>query len=344
MGSFGLGATTFDFIQHFYVNPQNAIDAPDIGFMDNVDVMQRVPPMFVMLSSVFLTMQILGVILMSNPRTMLKEPEHRMTASLGSTTLMHPEDSQLGRLSISSLSPDAVIPVQECNEVLTPSQALCTVAFWHLFAISMLNVIVFLFIVSEWKELMGSVGIDDDYFKSMVGSVAALCNGICRVLWGLYYDWNRSFALSMATMTVLLTAFIGAIALRAVRSKLLCSIWFVVLFCCIGGSYSLYPKAIVRIYGTTYSGAIIGYLLLAEIPAVFVFVVICNETKSISESQGELSWRTMTMTLISFLSAILSISYRMPSQNEGQDGDHNDYHKMPATIPILTEPQQTERD
>ncbi len=73
---------------------------------------------------------------------------------------------------------------------------------------------------------------------------------------------------------------------------------------------------ISSLFGYTYSGAIIGCLLLAQIPAAFTFLIITNEIQNmIHNSWGKI---TIVCAILSFISAILSITYRIPNQNNNK--------------------------
>eukprot|EP00483_Globobulimina_turgida_P009792 UN09811 len=153
--------------------------------------------------------------------------------------------------------------------------------------------------------------IDDDYFASFVGSVSAFCNGLFRIIWGVYYDWNKSFSISMGTMTMGLTIFMGTLPFCSLNAKIMIIWWYAILFACIGGSYSFYPKVVSNTFGYTYSGIIIGCLLLAQIPAAIAFLFISNALHNDKAN----SWRdvTIVMSILSFFSAILAITYKTPT-------------------------------
>ena len=102
--------------------------------------------------------------------------------------------------------------------------------FWQLFLNALTNVTVFLFFSAEWKIYANHLGVKSDSFLAIVGSASSLCNGLCRILWGLFYDWNGSFAISMGTMCIIMTIFVATLELCSVELLFQFVVSFVV-FC-----------------------------------------------------------------------------------------------------------------
>ena len=193
---FGSGAFCFDYIQTIYVNPHDAPVSNDCGFLESEYVVNRIPGLFLMLAGIYLVMQISGVLMLKDP-----PPEDGDNQESGD---FEEDRSYIGHDYRSLKSEE--LGMDKRN--YTPGEALKTWKFWQLFLNSVTNVTVFLFVSAEWKIFASDyLGIGSDSFLAIVGSVSSLCNGVCRIFWGLFYDWNGSFAISMGTMCAIMTAF-----------------------------------------------------------------------------------------------------------------------------------------
>ena len=188
---FGSGAFFFDYIQTIYVNPHGESVSNDCGFLESEYVTHRIPSLFVLLACIYLVMQVAGVLMLKDPAPDLEESDAYGDFEEDRSYIGHDYRS---------------LKSQELN--YTPCEALKTWKFWQLFFNSVSNVTVFLFVSAEWKIFANDyLGIKQDSFLAIVGSVSSLCNGVCRIFWGLFYDWNGSFAISMGTMCAIMTAF-----------------------------------------------------------------------------------------------------------------------------------------
>ena len=178
--------------------------------------------------------------------------------------------------------------------------------FWQLFLNAMTNVTVFLFFSAEWKIFASHLGVNNDSYLAIIGSASSLCNGICRIFWGLFYDWTGSFAISMGTMCIIMSIFIATLTLCSASPDIMIFIWTCVLFACIGGNYTFFPTCITETFGVKYNGVIIGLLLLAEIPSSLLFTFLCDNIQKIFGGWDNLIW---AVTGFSLASCLLSITF-----------------------------------
>lgn len=66
VGGYGLGALIFTYVQTSYLNPQNLSPNAD-GYFSSESILSRVPLLFVLLSGIYLTIQLIGCCLIFTP-------------------------------------------------------------------------------------------------------------------------------------------------------------------------------------------------------------------------------------------------------------------------------------
>lgn len=117
--------------------------------------------------------------------------------------------------------------------------------------------------------------ITNDEFLTLLGSFASFFSGVGRIAFALFFDWNKSFRITMGTVTLVMCIFICSICIandaiwkdNQLQSKAIFFVWICVLSLCNGGGYALYASAISHTFGIKNSGMILGTLFCAEVPA-----------------------------------------------------------------------------
>ena len=152
----------------------------------------------------------------------------------------------------------------------TTKEAFSSFKFYQIACIDLLNVIIISFVVSEWKIFANNyLDIENDGFLVLLGSFSSIFNVVGRVGVALLFDYSKSFKISMASVTSIMAIFISSICISDLwYSEELLFVWICVLSACTGGNYALYPSAISQAFGIKNSGVILGFVYVAELPAV----------------------------------------------------------------------------
>eukprot|EP01084_Bolivina_argentea_P320360 555827_1 len=152
--------------------------------------------------------------------------------------------------------------------------------FWSLWINNFLFSFVLMWVAAEWKEFaMLCLKIDSDQYLAIIGSVSAGLNGIGRFGWGFIYDWNKSFPISMGTMTVIVAIMVATLPMIYVwpnESKILFAIWIFIIWICVGCQYAFLPTVIAETFGAKYVGSIVGLFVWCEAPTSLL-VVVCTQ-------------------------------------------------------------------
>merc|ERR1712130_587118 len=100
----------------------------------------------------------------------------------------------------------------------------------------------------------------NDSYLAIIGSISALMNGLGRFGWGFIYDLNKSFPISMGTMTLIVSIAISTLPLinMFIQKNILFALWIFVIWICVGCQYAFLPTVIVETFGAKYAGSIVG--------------------------------------------------------------------------------------
>jgi len=241
VSGFGCGAFLFNLIQHNWVNRSGLIptihEESGVYFDWKEDtvvsgVLNQVPSLFVLQSLIFATSQILGVVFLVEPLPTDTAPTIEKIASS--------EDLLLGKFEY------------------TTTEMLQTKQFWWMLINISLNSQVVLFIATSSKTL-GEVlvpNISDGSLTLIIG-VAALFNGIGRIIWGLFGD-ATTFRAAM-TLVCMIQAVILTLLPKCTQESsfavMMCSMFF-----CVGGNFALFPLGVCTYFGPQNLGSNYGTL------------------------------------------------------------------------------------
>ena len=132
--------------------------------------------------------------------------------------------------------------------------------FWMLWAMFVLSAAAGLFTIGNYKAF-GKEFIDDDLFLALVGSLAALFNGLGRVVWGTLSDkigYKNSMFAMFGLQSLLMFTFITTSG-----NSTMFLIWVCLIYFCFGGNFSLYPTATADNFGTKNLGSNYGVVFTA---------------------------------------------------------------------------------
>lgn len=282
VSGFGLGAVLFTYMQTLYINPHNQ-PLSDSGYFEHPDVLSKVPSSFLLFGGVYMAMQVLGSLLLTNPPTTTPEsdpheinedaPQGRtnmddITASVNSETPLwgtHLTAIEESTTSFLSWTQDRVTG-------LSPWQMLKTFGFYHLWILFFLLATAVFTIATKYK-LFGQVFIKNDHFLAAVGSVSAIFNSAGRILWGVFAD-RFTYKVGLVCLTAIMATFVLTFYATVIVGKVMFTVWVCVLFFCVGGIFSLFPTAAARSFGSKYFGTNYGILFTANSLSTAVSAVI----------------------------------------------------------------------
>jgi len=287
VAGFGAGAFIFNFIIKGIANPTGLSDeAPNFVKV----ISPNIPIMFIALGLIYLVLVIGGAMMLSNP------PED--WAPEGWTPPVPSEES-----GISGLEFDR-------------SQTVRLPQFWMLWAAFALSAISGLLVIGSYSafaktELAPNVFLyvigTSDFV--LIGSLAALFNGLGRIVWGKMADiltYKKAMLLMFTSQAILLFIYFTTNFNEAYFLIITCAIFF-----CFGGNFSLFPTATSDLFGSKNLGPNYGIVFTAYGLSGFIGATMVNAFVSVFGSYLILF---IVMGIMSFGSAILAYLIKPPSR------------------------------
>ncbi|CAH8621135.1 unnamed protein product [Schistosoma intercalatum] len=249
-GGFGLGALVFTPIQTALINPNNVkVNNVTRRFTDP-DVLDRLPSAFLILGGILLFIQVIGFGLLRP-----KPTSKRASSSNTSNSNYSPKAS-------SSLNDKSSLS-REIN--ISPKQVFRYIDFYLLWCIMFCDIIPITIITSAYK-LFGQTFISDDRFLSAVATASSLFNCAGRIIWGEIVD-RVSFKLPMCTMlltwSVILITFPHISLLTGTTLKVFYTIWVLLLFFTLSGTFVIQPAATGTLFGPVHMAVNYGLIFSA---------------------------------------------------------------------------------
>jgi len=259
VAGYGLGSLVFNLVQTSYINPHNISPnetASADKYFTNPSVLSNVPHCFLVTGVIYACLQLLGVILLTDPNSMEVSDEETQIIDKAETVN------------------DDVIPVMY---EYTTFEAIKEYKLWILTVTFFFNGIVIVTGTSLYKSF-GLTFITNDRFLSIVGSVSALFNFGGRLIWGLLFDYfyyKKVMSLLVLLSTIMIGTFYFCSKVKSeTGANALFFIYVCLLFFIVGGSFSIFPAVTARCFGsdnlaTTYGVVFIGVGSSAIIGAMF---------------------------------------------------------------------------
>ncbi|XP_069119495.1 oxalate:formate antiporter-like isoform X2 [Argopecten irradians] len=295
VAGFGGGAFVFDQVQTAYLNPSNLVPGKEVGhdkYFDQNSILDRVPSMFLVLGGCYAAMQLIGVIL-------LKEAPKELTEQINRDM----EETQL-------ISSTTSVDVRDTD--LSPREVLKTKAFYMLWLLYLLNGQGIQFISALYKTY-GQTFIKDDHFLAIVGSLAAVCNGGGRIVWGVLADKVCFKVASMMSCGIFCVCLLTFSLTERVGSGLFL-VYVCVMFLSFSGNFSLLPTATAKCFGQKYYVINYGFVFTASIVTSPINVVLT------STLQASLGWYGLFFMVagFSFTSFLISMLFN-EKRPDGKD-------------------------
>ena len=227
---FGAGGFVFNYIGTKIINPKG-LQAVDGVFPQ--EIYDNFPVMLRKLAVIYFVMAFAGGAFVSTP----EKTSEQIAA----------EKKQI------KASPPSTSPVQD---------AMKTKKFWFLWSMAALTTMGSLSTAGVYKSY-GALysNLNDDAFLSMVGGLAALCNGFGRLFWGTVMD-SFGFQYPFMILTAIQSVFLVLYS-RLVYSRTLFTIATMAILFALGGTFSMMPSAVSMFFGAANGPAIYGVLFTA---------------------------------------------------------------------------------
>ena len=148
--------------------------------------------------------------------------------------------------------------------------------FWMLWGMFVLSAISGLMVIGSFAAFSRS---DPSYVIStsdfvLIGSLAALCNGAGRIVWGKFADflnYKKAMILMFLVQAVLMLIYFSTNINALYFLIITCAIFF-----CFGGNFSLFPTATADLFGSKHLGENYGIVFTAYGVAGFIGAIGVN--------------------------------------------------------------------
>ncbi|MHA1320952.1 MAG: MFS transporter, partial [Promethearchaeota archaeon] len=171
-------------------------------------------------------------------------------------------------------------------------------------------------VIGSYAAFAKSVDVGENFIYAigtsdfvLIGSLAALFNGLGRIVWGKLADmitYKKSMLIMFSTQAVLMFLYFTTNMNASYFLIITCAIYF-----CFGGNFSLFPTATADLFGSKNLGPNYGIVFTAYGVAGFIGAVGVNLFVSIFGSYLILF---IVMGLMSVGSAILAYVIKPPKQ------------------------------
>ncbi|XP_071085004.1 apicoplast pyruvate carrier 1-like [Haliotis cracherodii] len=255
VAGFGGGAFIFDYVQTWFINPDNdplPYHVDDKYYFTQEEILSQVPPVFCVLAGCYATLQVIGIMLLRDP------PEMRLVAKEDDEEEEESSLTDVGQLtSMNSQGRD------EKEQYVSWKHSCKIKDFWLLWFSLFFNSQGLVFFSTFWKAY-GQTFIHDDQFLAVVGSFASLFNAGGRILWGYLGD-KFSFKVAMLSLCAVFTVLMATYKLTELAGKSLFFIYVCLTFGTFSGNYSLFPVATAQTFGQRYFVQNYGLLFTSQV-------------------------------------------------------------------------------
>ncbi|MFX1242013.1 MAG: OFA family MFS transporter [Promethearchaeota archaeon] len=252
VAGFGAGSFIFNYVIKAIANP-TGLETDDPNFLSTIS--PNIPIMFIILGIIYLVLIVGGAMSLSNP------PEG--WAPRGWNPPPPSEESGVSGLEF------------ERKQTIKLSQ------FWMLWATFILSAISGLMVIGSYSSFAKTVDISDNFIYVigtadfvLIGSLAALFNGLGRIVWGQLADlitYKKSMMIMFITQAILMFIYFTT-NLNAIYFLIMtCAIYF-----CFGGNFSLFPTATTDLFGSKNLGPNYGIVFTAYGIAGFMGATMVN--------------------------------------------------------------------
>ncbi|GAB4308124.1 MAG: OFA family MFS transporter [Promethearchaeota archaeon] len=287
VAGFGAGAFIFNYVIKALANP-SGLDVLDPGFHDAM--VANIPTMFLVLGAIYAAMVIVGAITLKLP------PEGWKPAG------WEPPAPKEGE-------------VAPTHADWTPGEAIRTPQFWMLWAMFVMSAISGLMVIGSFAKFAKDTGGGASYLYpelagldfAMVGGIAALLNGLGRVVWGKACDvvgYKKAMLSMFSVQGVIMILYFFTNSSAAAYVALTGAIYF-----CFGGNFSMFPTATADAFGSKNLGPNYGVVFTAYGIAGFLGATM---VQTFVTAFGSYMVLFIVMGALSLASAGISVAFKPP--------------------------------
>ncbi|XP_046370771.2 oxalate:formate antiporter-like isoform X1 [Haliotis rufescens] len=291
VAGFGGGAFIFDYVQTWYINPDNEYldnNSTTQNFFTQEAILNRVPRVFSVLGACYAALQVMGIILLTDPPNVQQiEGEEENVREEMFTDSGEREDRRMLEESSSLLqeTPNMTSASLVEEAYVSWRHSWKTKDFWLLWFALLLNSQGLVFFSSFWKAYGLSI-IRDDHFLAIVGSVAALFNAGGRIFWGHFGD-KVSFKVAMLYLCAVFTVLMASYQLNELAGKPLFFIYVCLTFGTFCGNYALFPVATVQTFGQRHFVQNYGLLFTSQSVMALILAITSDEIRTGTDTTWE---------------------------------------------------------
>ena len=277
---FGASAFIFDQVQTLYINPDNyspdkpySPEFPDEKYFSKLhaDLLERVPKCCLIMFACFVSLQIVGLSLMSE-----YEPEDQSGEPNEKTNLVVNEDVdeiETGIGDSDAKDTDEVnslgVKYKSHHEGMTGREAMKTFVFWVVVVIMNFAGMAPGNVMTYYKAF-GQTFIEDDKFLAVVGSVSSIFNSTGRLFWGFLCD-KLPAKVCLLIVQTLIIAFVATFYLTKVMAiKELYFLWICMISFSMCGIFATMPTTVAKMFGQRHFSTIMGLIMITNIASSFL--------------------------------------------------------------------------
>ncbi|CRG98774.1 monocarboxylate transporter, putative [Plasmodium relictum] len=254
-------------LQNYFINKYNympdyipEMESSDEKYFSNLDILNKVPYLFIYEGIFFAIIQFIGACLISDSSDKSKE---FITFTDKNSKMLHFDEKSFSNKnngisnSFKTLSNTSNFSYKETSNTFINRNFILIwlMIFFNWQAISYTQVF--------WKIFGLNYLYIDDRSLSILGAVSSLFNIFGRIFWGLISDLTN-FKVALILMSLLMSFLTVTLTLSGLYGIRTYSIWVCLIFFCHAGTFSIFPSITAHTFGTKHFGPIFGLLFTAR--------------------------------------------------------------------------------
>ncbi|SBT75688.1 monocarboxylate transporter, putative [Plasmodium ovale] len=296
-------------LQNYFINKYNympdytpELDNSGEKYFSNLDILNKVPYLFIYEGIFFALIQFIGACLISDSGDTSKElmpfnDKNNQLLYFDEKNFTTNKENGISN-SFRTLSNTSNFSYRESNNTFINRdfiliwlmiffnwQAISyTQVFWKIFGLNYLHI--------------------DDRSLSILGGVSSIFNIFGRIFWGLISDLT-SFKTALILMSMLMSFLTVTLTMSGFYGKITYSIWVCLIFFCHAGTFSIFPSITAHTFGTKNFGPIFGLLFTAR---AFSSIINAMISAAILNNIGNIAMCAI-VSISSFVSIMLALAF-----------------------------------
>lgn len=277
-------------------------DPTDDKYFSNLEILNRVPYLFIYEGIIFAVIQFIGACLIAESA---EKPNEFLAFNDKNSKILYLDHGGYANKnpkgmssSFRTLSNTSNFSLKESNStfinrdfiliwlmVFFNWQAISyTQVFWKIFGLNYLNI--------------------DDRSLSFLGAVSSVFNIMGRIFWGFISDLT-SFKTALILMSMLMSFLTVTLTFSGLCGKITYCIWVCLIFFCHAGTFSIFPSITAHTFGTRNFGPIFGLLFTAR---AFSSIINAMLAAVILNNVGNIAMCAV-VSISSFISIMLALAF-----------------------------------